>query len=471
MAGEDMELNFDTMWALINSTGDGLLIVDTNCRVVAVNSTYCKIFHETEENIVGKNYLALNKISLFPTVLKTGKPMVDILYRNLKTFHTYKGKGLYILIFPIISDGTVIGAGASYREITHVMDAAQQYERLANRYGNSLRIYHQAHYTLDDIIDSCPEILSTKRRIERIATSQSPVLLRGESGTGKELFASALHTCGPLSSEPFVVVNCPSLPESLAESELFGYESGAFSGALKGGKIGLLEIADGGTVFLDEIGDLNLELQAKILRVLENGEFFRVGGVRPIKANFRLVSATNRNLEEMIAQGTFREDLYFRLSVITLNIPPLRDRGEDILTLADHFIKTVNKSDKRLSKEVKTFFLNYYWPGNVRQLKNTITTMINFADSDSLTMEDLPRHLASPNPEAQPKPGSIPSDIRKAAAPRETLHPRQLKEKQKIIELLDEYGYSVHAKKLIAEKMQISLATLYNKMNRYGIDK
>ena len=165
MAGEDMELNFDTMWALINSTGDGLLIVDTNCRVVAVNSTYCKIFHETEENIVGKNYLALNKISLFPTVLKTGKPMVDILYRNLKTFHTYKGKGLYILIFPIISDGTVIGAGASYREITHVMDAAQQYERLANRYGNSLRIYHQAHYTLDDIIGSCPEILSTKRRI------------------------------------------------------------------------------------------------------------------------------------------------------------------------------------------------------------------------------------------------------------------------------------------------------------------
>ncbi|MEY8336536.1 sigma 54-interacting transcriptional regulator [Lachnospiraceae bacterium 62-35] len=466
-----MELNFENLWAVLESVPDGVLIVDRDYHVVMVNSTYCKMFHETKEKIVGTNYLEFNKNSLLPSVMKTAKPLVNISYKSEACIHEYTGPGLYVTLFPVMRENELIGVCVSYREINTAVEAAQRYERLAKRYGNSLRIQHKALYVLDHIIGECADIVRTKREIERIGRGDAPVFLWGESGTGKEIFASALHNVSSRASEPFVAVNCPSLPESLAESELFGYESGAFSGALKGGKIGFFEIADGGTIFLDEIGDLSLELQAKILRVLESGEFFRIGGIKPIKVNFRLVSATNRNLEEMIREGKFREDLYFRLSVVTVHIPPLRKRGKDILTLAEYFITQIAAEKKILSEEVKQSFLHYTWPGNVRQLKNTITTMINFSDHDILTMDDLPKNFMDYGLLWEKKDREKAEAYPKFLSDHRHLSKRQMEEADKIHKLLDKYGYSVHSKRCIAEEMGFSLATLYNKMQQYGIGK
>lgn len=378
--------------------------------------------------------------------------------------------GLAISVFPLYQGKKIIGAAAVYRDISEPIESMRKYEQIAKRYGNVLRIQHHAKNMLSDIIGESPAILRTKSEIRKVARGRSSVLLRGESGTGKELFASALHNASPCAAEPFVAINCPSLPESLAESELFGYEGGAFSGALKGGKEGLLGIADGGTVFLDEIGDLSLSMQAKILRVLETGEFFRVGGTKPIHVNVRLISATNRDLESMIAKGEFREDLYFRLSVITIDIPPLRERGRDILALAHYFIQNEAQDTKVLSPEVEDFFLHYPWPGNVRQLKNTIITMINFAEDETLRIEHLPQNLQT----IFRKGGGItqaPPPAVEPSVPFAHLYGNQLREAQTLSRLLDECGYSVEGKRLAAKKYGVSLSTLYNKLRQYGIGK
>jgi transcriptional regulator with GAF, ATPase, and Fis domain len=235
-------------------------------------------------------------------------------------------------------------------------------------------------------------------RIARVAQSDATVLIRGESGTGKELVARAVHRNSPRAKRPFVAINCAALTESLLESELFGHEKGAFTGAI-GLKKGRLELADGGTLLLDEIGELPLNLQAKLLRALQEREFERVGGTRPVRVDFRLVTATNRDIEAAIKAGTFRQDLFYRINVVSLTLPPLRERRQDLPLLADYFVRKhaarCGRQSCTLTSDVVARFLSYDWPGNVRELENVIEQALVLGSGDCVVPDDLPPDLLS----------------------------------------------------------------------------
>ena len=254
-------------------------------------------------------------------------------------------------------------------------------------------------YQFENIVGQSSAMQKVFRAVEKIVNSDVTVLIQGESGTGKELFARAIHNqCKARHTKPFVAVNCTALPESLLESELFGHEKGAFTGA-SSRRIGKFELADGGTVFLDEIGDMSLSTQAKILRVLQEREFERVGGNTLVKVNIRLISATNKNLEEEVRKGSFREDLFYRISVFPIKLPPLRERKEDIPLLVAHFFerygKRENKTIKGIQPDALKILLNYHWPGNVRELENAIERAVVITGSPIVGVEDLPPHIVT----------------------------------------------------------------------------
>ncbi|GAA0181615.1 sigma 54-interacting transcriptional regulator [Clostridium sediminicola] len=302
-----------------------------------------------------------------------------------------------------------------------------------------------------------PQLQNSKNKVKMIASASSTVLINGESGTGKELFARALHEESDRKNAAFVAINCGAIPENLIESELFGYEKGAFTGADPKGKIGKFELAQNGTLFLDEIGDMPLYIQVKLLRALEQREIVRIGSNKSIKVNVRVVAATNKNLEEMIEEKTFREDLYYRLNVIPLNIPSLRERDGDIHLLANSFISKYSKLfDKKIVKieeEFWSYIENYEWPGNVRQLQNVIEYVINMLGNHGVIKADLlPKKI---------KNNSINLEI-------EDLNIENM-EKKVIMKALDLYGDDGDSKKIVAEKLGIGIATLYRKMKKYNL--
>lgn len=292
----------------------------------------------------------------------------------------------------------------------------------------------------------------------RVAKGTSTVLIRGETGTGKELFAAAIHYASPRRNNPFVVVNCAAIPDTLLESELFGYEEGAFTGAKKGGRAGKFEIANGGTLFLDEIGDLPLHLQPKLLHALQRQEIERVGGNKPIAIDVRIVAATNRDLEEMCASGEYREDLYYRLSVIPLFIPPLRERRDDVEALLYHFLHKYNKLLNRnivgIEQDAEQILINYHWPGNVRELQNVIEYAVNMEPGIWITTGSIPRQLLS---RMQSNRYTKPDDLREHVNKSED-------------ELLLEYDQKTMTgeltKKEAAQLLGISRSTFYRKLAR-----
>jgi len=298
------------------------------------------------------------------------------------------------------------------------------------------------------------KIINLARKASR---EDSTILITGESGTGKEIFANAIHAESPRSGKPFIKVNCAAIPENLLESELFGYEPGAFTGASKL-KLGKFELANGGTIFLDEIGDMSPILQAKLLRVIQEREIERIGGTRPIKIDVRIISATNRDLLELISSGAFREDLYFRLNVININIPPLRERREDIPALTkvyiDYFNRKLHKNIKGVTKKAEYMLLSYDWPGNVRELMNILERTILMSQGEWIT-DDLLRPYFD--------------QIKIKVNSRDAILPLEEMEKDLIRRALKEYGTSVEGKRKAAKALKISLATLYNKIKKYGI--
>ena len=260
------------------------------------------------------------------------------------------------------------------------------------------------------IVGRSPAMAQLMETVQQVADSSASVLLYGESGTGKEIIAKAIHEHSPRMEKPLVTVNCAALPESILEAELFGYEKGAFTGATENKK-GRLDRADGGTLFLDEIGDLSASVQVKLLRVLQEGEFDRVGGTEPIQVDFRLVAATNRNLQQMVHDGQFREDLFYRLNVIALELPPMRERPEDIPLLVSYFVQKYsqknNRSIERVSEEAMQVFRRYSWPGNVREIENIIERAVVLAKDAEIQISDLPSSLLS---SSSPRPSSIRRD-------------------------------------------------------------
>ena len=312
--------------------------------------------------------------------------------------------------------------------------------------------------SFSNIIGIDPKFLNVIDKAKKISKTSSTVMIRGESGTGKDLLAKAIHGASSRKDNLFVAVNCASIPESLMESELFGYEEGTFTGARKGGKMGKFELANESTIFLDEIGDMPLSMQSKLLRVLQERCVDRIGGKEPIPIDVRVISATNKNLETLVKEGKFREDLYYRLNVIPLCLPPLRERKDDIILLFNHFMTINCKKTRRnipiIHPSLKRWLKNYSWPGNVRQLKNIAEYMTVMASDDMMTIEDIPEYL-------------VEKDVK-------------IDKNLSLQEMLDEYEKNIlkafikenmttEEKLRVAEELSISKATLYRKLNKYGL--
>jgi two-component system response regulator HydG len=317
-------------------------------------------------------------------------------------------------------------------------------------------LVYQDHKTME-IVGSSAALLNVIAMVDKIAPTTATVLIQGESGTGKELIARQLHFKSERAHQPYVTVNCGALQESLLESELFGHEKGAFTGAVCQ-KMGLSETADGGTLFLDELGELSLGIQAKLLRFLQEGEFYRVGGKRPIQVDVRVISATNRDLEKEVKAGRFREDLFYRLNTITLKVPPLRKRIEDIGSLVDFFLKNSRVGHcahpiKKVDPRVLEVFSKYSWPGNIRELQNTIERLKILAENHEIRVEDIPFSIRMPNTKVEA--GELTIDM-----------PLEDVEKNHILRTL---AYNHGNKTKTAHSLKITIKTLYNKLHRYGI--
>ncbi|RPH53002.1 MAG: PAS domain S-box protein [Desulfobacteraceae bacterium] len=439
-----IEISKDPLFNLIfNSVKDAILISDRNGIVLFVNHEYSRLTGVKQKDILGKYVGDVRKGARLPDALKTGRPLRGI-RRKVDNIE-------YIAdVHPIIINSVIIGGISVLHDITEIVS-------LSNRitsYSSKIKEFHKASHSLDDVIGISIPIEKIKKQIERISFSDASVMITGESGTGKELFSHAIHNASTRKEGSFVAVNCAAFSSQLFLSELFGYEEGAFTGAQKGGKIGLFEIANNGTLFLDEIGDMELDMQSKILRVLESHEFIKVGGTKPIKVDVRIISATNKDINQLIAGMKFRSDLFYRLNVVHFEIPPLRSHPEDIPCLINHYLKKFSRIFHRtltIAPAAIEILSKYKFPGNVRELFNIIEFAANSCDNGQIEAEHLPiikdRHGKA----------SELSDLVKTS------------ERELISKALNRYENSVKGKHMAARELGISIATLYNKIKQYGI--
>ena len=459
---------------IFDSLQDGILVVDKNCIVVEVNDAYLRFAgYKNRNELIGTDQnqtllKILGRESYFKQVIQTGKSMMDI-NDNIRLDGYPSSR--YVSIFPLYCDKSseIIGSVAIFRNLKTVMGHIEDYKKRTKWMGNNIRTIHKAEITFNDIIGEGTSITKTKNIARKAANSEMSILLLGESGTGKELFAQAIHNASPRRDQPFVIINCPSLTDSLAESELFGYEEGSFTGAMKGGKMGLCEIADQGTLFFDEIGDLNPMIQAKILRLLECGEFLRVGGTKPVKVQIRVIAATNLDISQLIETNAFRRDLYYRLCNISIDIPPLRDRKEDIVFLIARFMDKFCERNKHLDQQALLALCRYSWPGNVRELKNIIRSLSYLVEDETISLSALPERFRLLVTEGKKEHSSL---LMRHQYPNTEYFPSgdntiRCWEKRQIEEMISKYGSSFSGKKLIAKEMGISISTLYNKIRLY----
>lgn len=439
--------------AIFDSMSEGINIIDTDGRIVFGNKAY-RAFLSRElgrdvGNIEGKMLRDLRPGARLPEVLETGKPMLHVTRQEIRDFY-------FVNMYPIFEDGALVGAISVVTFMAEATSFRAELERLEQRSRQVLRRINKANgarYTFDDIVAIAPASRAVKELAMKIARTDATVLLESETGTGKELYAQAIHNGSPRRRGVFAAINCASLNANLLESELFGYVEGAFTGAKKGGKIGLFEAAAGGTLFLDEISEMDLGLQAKLLRALQERRIRPIGAVAEVDVDVRVIAACNANLEQYVEQGKFRKDLYYRLNTIHLRIPPLRHRVEDIPPLADAFLQELSRKLRRelsISPDAVESLQLHEWPGNVRQLRNVLEFAAYFAADGVITREALPLDIARPSKQTEDLPLS-----------------QQVKlfEKRVIQDLLARNGNTLAGKKKTAAQLGISLSSLYNKLN------
>ena len=385
---------------ILDSIQDEIFIADKNGSVIFANKGCERLYNAKREKFIGKNVKDLeNKLVFSPTVtglvLKTKK--TESMIQN-----TIADKKILATAMPILDENNEIKrVVTNSRDLTELTDLKNQLEdkNVLIDYWSSkyeeLEIEHQKQ-TDGDLLFIGKEMLKIRDLIDKVSKSSINLLLTGESGVGKSVLAEYIHNKSSFKEGPFQVIDCSSIPESLLESELFGYEKGAFTGASEKGKTGLFELANEGTIFLDEIGELSPNLQSKLLRVIQEKKFRRIGGNKEIKVNFRLMTATNQNLEKKVENGEFRRDLYYRIKGVQINIPPLRERNDEIDILAYYYLREYNKKygdNKKFSKKILRKFHKYRWHGNIRELKNVVERLVLVSESDFISEEDLSEDL------------------------------------------------------------------------------
>jgi len=448
---------------IFDSTHDAISVVDQDGYGVLVNKAYTRVTGLSSSDIMGKHCTIdiAEGESIHLKVLETGKPVM-----GQRMSVGPNRREVVVDAAPIIINDQLKGSVAVIHDITEI-------KRLTNELDQAKSIIRklEAKYTFEDIIGEHNSLRDSIQKARVAAATPATVILRGESGTGKELFAHAIHNASDRKYSQFVKVNCASINENLLESELFGYDEGAFTGALKGGRVGLFERGNGGTIFLDEIGEISLGTQVKLLRVLQEKEILRVGGNKSISIDVRIIAATNKNLEKAVARGRFREDLYYRLNVIPIVIPPLRDRKSDIKKLVKQFIRKYNQEYGRMAENISQEALGilelYDWPGNIRELENVIgRAMINMAFSENIIKS---YHLPQLLDEAvhkktvflNEKPLEV-GNIGKLANKIDAF------EKNYILRVLE---INQGNRKKTAKVLGVSLRSLYYKLEKYGISK
>ena len=431
-----------------------IVVVNKNGYIENMSQAYGEFLGIQVQNAIGRHVTEVIENTRMDIVVKTGVPETG----ETQDIH---GEKMIATRIPIRKNGMVIGAYGrvlvrNTRELHMLHDKLSSIEMELNMYKRTFEKINTAKYTVDDIIGDCSIMQDLKDSVRKVAKTNSNVLIMGESGTGKELFAHSIHAGSMRRKAPFVCVNCGSIPEQLIESELFGYEEGAFTGARKGGKIGLFPAAHGGTIFLDEIGELPLPMQVRLLRVLQDREIQRVGSNVREKVNVRVVAATNRNLYQMVKKGEFRSDLYYRLNVVTLHLPLLRERKEDLPLLIQMILSKISKKESlgaiEISREAMDHLLRYDWPGNVRELENVLERAINFTDAgEKIKAKNLPERIT----------GSMVS---------QTVMPlKELMENTEKDAIKDALLRCRNCKAKAANELGISRTTLYEKMMKYEI--
>ena len=442
----------DDARAVFEAMREGITIIDTEGRIVFGNRAYREFLNKEAGGdigpIEGYKLRELRPGARLPGVLEAGKPIVHITRQEIQDFY-------FVNMYPIYEDGELKG-GVSV--VTFLEDAYQAKEELEAAEARSKQVLRRlnkangARYTFDDIVAVSPEAMRVKELAQRIAATEATVLLESESGTGKELYAQAIHNASARSAGVFVAINCANFNANMLESELFGYAEGAFTGAKRGGKMGLFEAAAGGTLFLDEISEMDIGLQAKLLRVLQERRFRPVGAVKELEADVRVIAACNASLPDYVAEGKFRKDLYYRLNTFALHIPPLRERPGDIPLLARTILDELGHRLRRpftLTDDAVECLQAHDWPGNVRELRNALEFSAYLTPSGVISRAALPSDLLRQHEDA---------GLTLAQRTRNF-------EKREIRRLLDKNGAGLEGKKKTAAQLGISLASLYNKLN------
>jgi len=440
--------------AVMGSMSEGVLALDSNGDVTFINDSCARILQLPHHAFIGINVSQLLGVNpdnnYFINKVTQGRTFTD---ENFKLVTLDNNNiSCNVTCNPISSPCQASNSGTVV-----IIKESQRINHLVRKW-----VGGGAKVTFDHIIGADPRFMQVIKTARAAASSSSNILLLGESGTGKDVIAQAMHNASSRRNHPYVAINCAALPRDLIASELFGYDEGAFTGARKGGNIGKFELADQGTIFLDEIGDMPLDLQASLLRVLEEKTVIRLGGTRLIPINVRIIAATNKDLETELKRNRFRQDLYYRLGVIKITIPPLRERPEDILLLAKQFLERIcqrfGKPNMTLAPEVLDAFLQYDWPGNIREIQNVIEGAVQLAPGNIITYDLISEYLTGDRLEDQKY--LVQPRIRAGA-------PLPNKDKQLILDYLAKYKYN---KSEVAKAMGISRKTLYRRLNEYGIE-
>lgn len=442
---------------ILKMTSDGFIITDTEGNVREINKQYADFFGKSRSEIIGKSILNIIPNSKMIDIVKHKFSEEDAVHKYIDG----EAKGNSVIVsrsYVEDEDGNVVAGVAQVKFKVQTLAVAK---KLMNEY-EELEYYReefQNQNRVDNIIGSDPKFREIVKECLKVTKTDIPVLLTGETGTGKEVMAKALHTNSLRCDKPFVSINCAAIPFELLESELFGYMDGAFTGAKRGGKKGKFQLANGGTIFLDEIGDMPSSMQAKLLRVLQEKEIEPLGSEKSIPLDVRVVAATRQDLEAKMKDGSFREDLYYRLSVFNIHIPPLRERGGDSLELAEFFLDELNhkyKTYKTFSKAVKAYFLKYQWPGNVREVNNVVQSAYAISTENIIDINDIPARMLQ-----QEKPAINLDKNKKSLGQMVDDY-----EKEVILELLKKHkGNCLEA----AKEAGIHKSNFYRKLQKYGI--
>ncbi|RXT06506.1 sigma-54-dependent Fis family transcriptional regulator [Ammoniphilus sp. CFH 90114] len=452
---------FQTM---LKYSHEGVQFVDAQGTVQYINPAFSRITNISAEQRIGKSIFDVSPDGALVQTLRTQTEVIG--YRT-----NVQGSGVEVIsnAAPIFVDGNLIGAITTFQDVTEIKHLSQQIkdrDQEIMKLHDQLRNLHAPHYSFQDIVGEAKPVNKMIETAKKASRTRSTVLITGESGTGKELIAHSIHTHSDFNQKPFVIVNCAAIPEALLESELFGYEKGAFTHAVKQ-KIGKIELAHEGTLFLDEIGDMSLPLQAKLLRVIQSREFERVGGLDPIQVQVRVIAATNQDMQKLVAEGRFREDLYYRLNVVRIEVPPLRERIQDLSLLVERLLVRISQrvglSPMTITRKGIELLSKYHWPGNIRELENFLERLMNESNSSVIPDSLIERHLPNRSFFHDDLEDGLPSSLTET-----DILPLRDIERLYLIKALDTFGRTLEGKKKAARALGISLATLYNKLKEYS---